>query len=120
MALTRKFLSALGIEAEKIDEIISSHTETVEGLKDEIKSTRMTPPDSQKLKRNSVKQRRSLKLLRLIQVVMTSRLSTLNLKRSTKSTRTRSKRKRLLKRKKSHSEKLLRMQASQKRDSMQL
>ena len=37
MALTRKFLSALGIEAEKIDEIISSHTETVEGLKDEIK-----------------------------------------------------------------------------------
>ena len=35
MALTRKFLSALGIEAEKIDEIISAHAETVEGLKEE-------------------------------------------------------------------------------------
>lgn len=37
MALTRKFLSALGIETEKIDEIIASHTETVDGLKEEIK-----------------------------------------------------------------------------------
>ena len=35
MALTRKFLSALGIEAEKIDEIISAHAETVDGLKEE-------------------------------------------------------------------------------------
>lgn len=35
MALTRKFLSALGIEAEKIDEIISAHTETVDALKAE-------------------------------------------------------------------------------------
>lgn len=36
MALTRKFLSALGIEAEKIDEIITAHTETVDGLKNEL------------------------------------------------------------------------------------
>lgn len=36
MALTRKYLSALGIEAEKIDEIINAHTETVDGLKDEL------------------------------------------------------------------------------------
>ena len=36
MALTRKFLSALGIEAEKIDEIIGAHTDTIEGLKDEL------------------------------------------------------------------------------------
>lgn len=36
MALTRKQLAAMGIEAEKIDEIISSHTETVNGLKDQI------------------------------------------------------------------------------------
>lgn len=36
MALTRKFLAALGIEAEKIDEIISAHTETVDGLKNEL------------------------------------------------------------------------------------
>lgn len=33
MALTRKFLSALGIEADKVDEIIAAHTETVEALK---------------------------------------------------------------------------------------
>lgn len=36
MALTRKFLTALGIEAEKIDEIINAHVETVNGLKDDI------------------------------------------------------------------------------------
>ena len=35
MALTRKFLRALGIEDEKIGEIIDAHTETVEALKDE-------------------------------------------------------------------------------------
>lgn len=37
MALTRKFLSALGIEADKIDEIIASHTETVDALKEQVK-----------------------------------------------------------------------------------
>lgn len=35
MALTRKFLSALGIEADKIDEIINAHSETVNGLKEQ-------------------------------------------------------------------------------------
>ena len=35
MALTRKFLKAMGIEEEKIEEIISAHSETVTGLKDE-------------------------------------------------------------------------------------
>lgn len=35
MAFTRKFLSALGIEADKIDEIINAHVEVVEGLKEE-------------------------------------------------------------------------------------
>ena len=35
MALTRKFLSALGIEADKVDEIIVAHTETVDALKAE-------------------------------------------------------------------------------------
>ena len=35
MSLTRKFLAALGIEAEKIDEIISAHTETVDALKEQ-------------------------------------------------------------------------------------
>lgn len=35
MALTRKFLTAMGIEAEKIEEIIEAHTETVDALKKE-------------------------------------------------------------------------------------
>lgn len=35
MALTRKFLAAMGIEADKIDEIITAHTETVDALKEE-------------------------------------------------------------------------------------
>ena len=35
MALTRKFLSALGIESDKIDEIISAHADTVDALKEE-------------------------------------------------------------------------------------
>ncbi len=35
MALTRKFLTALGIEAEKVDEIINAHAETVDALKAE-------------------------------------------------------------------------------------
>lgn len=36
MALTRKLLAALGIEDAKVDEIIQAHTDTVNGLKDEI------------------------------------------------------------------------------------
>ena len=35
MALTRKMLKAMGIEDDKIDEIIDAHTETVDGLKKE-------------------------------------------------------------------------------------
>lgn len=35
MALTRKFLQAMGIESDKIDEIIGAHRETVDALKDE-------------------------------------------------------------------------------------
>lgn len=36
MALTRKFLAALGIEADKVDEIITAHSETVNGLKEQM------------------------------------------------------------------------------------
>lgn len=36
MALTRKFLKAMGIDDEKIDQIIDAHTETVDGLKDSL------------------------------------------------------------------------------------
>ena len=35
MALTRKMLKAMGIEDEKIDQIIEAHTETVDALKEE-------------------------------------------------------------------------------------
>ena len=46
MALTRKFLSAMGIEEDKIEEIIGAHTDTVNGLKEEIDKYK---GDSQKL-----------------------------------------------------------------------
>ena len=36
MALTRKMLKAMGIEEEKIDQIIEAHSETVDGLKEDI------------------------------------------------------------------------------------
>lgn len=51
MALTRKFLSALGIEADKVDEIITAHTETVDALKeqrDTYKADAERLPDVQK------------------------------------------------------------------------
>ena len=35
MSLSRKFLSALGIEADKIDQIIEAHTDSLEGIKAE-------------------------------------------------------------------------------------
>ena len=35
MALSRKFLTALGIEADKIDQIIEAHTDSLEGIKAE-------------------------------------------------------------------------------------
>lgn len=35
MALTRRFLSAFGIEEDKVDEIIKAHTETVDALKEQ-------------------------------------------------------------------------------------
>ena len=36
MSLTRKFLASKGIDADVIDEIITAHTETISGLKDEL------------------------------------------------------------------------------------
>lgn len=42
MALTRAMLKAMGIEEEKIDQIIASHSETVEGLKKESAEYRET------------------------------------------------------------------------------
>ena len=36
MALRRRMLEALGLESDKVDEIINAHTETVNGIKDEL------------------------------------------------------------------------------------
>lgn len=36
MALTRKYLSAMGIEEDKVEQIIEAHSDTVNGLKEEI------------------------------------------------------------------------------------
>ncbi len=36
LALTRRALKAMGIEDEKIDEIITMHTDTVDGLKADV------------------------------------------------------------------------------------
>ena len=51
MALTRKLLTALGIDADKIEQIIEAHTETVDALKkqrDEYKAEAEKLPDIQK------------------------------------------------------------------------
>jgi hypothetical protein len=51
MAFTRKFLSAMGIEADKVDEIINVHIEVVDGLKEErdnFKKDAEKLPDIQK------------------------------------------------------------------------
>ena len=47
MALTRKLLKSMGIEEDKIDQIIDAHAETVDGLKDKLKTAEA---DSEKLK----------------------------------------------------------------------
>ena len=73
MALTRKMLKAMGIEEEKIDQIIEAHTETVDalksesdGLKDkaqqydnvkkELDELKKQPPEDWKEKHDKVKQ----------------------------------------------------------------
>lgn len=40
MSLTRKLLTAMGIDSEKIDEIINAHSETVTALKEECKAAK--------------------------------------------------------------------------------
>ena len=40
MALTRKMLKAMGIEEDKIEQIIEAHAETVDGLKEDVRKYR--------------------------------------------------------------------------------
>ena len=59
MALTRKFLKALGIEEDKIEEIITAHGETVAALKDEITKAQQGADDLAAVtkERDTLKQR---------------------------------------------------------------
>lgn len=59
MSLTRKFLKALGIEEDKIEEIITAHGETVAGLKDEITKAQQGADDLAAItkERDTLKQR---------------------------------------------------------------
>lgn len=50
MALTRKMLKAMGIEDEKIDQIIEAHTETVSGLKDSLETAKSKADGYDKMK----------------------------------------------------------------------
>ena len=49
MALTRKFLASKGIDADVIDEIITAHTETISGLKDELDKANAFKAKAEKL-----------------------------------------------------------------------
>ena len=51
MALTRKFLTALGIEEDKADEIIKAHTETVDALKEQAEASKTDAAEVEKLKK---------------------------------------------------------------------
>lgn len=59
MALSRKFLKALGIDEDKIDEIITAHGETVAALKDEIEQAKQGANDSAAIakERDTLRQR---------------------------------------------------------------
>jgi len=64
MALTRKFLQAMGIEADKVDEIINAHLDTVNALKaerDEFKATAEAEQDTQKKLDEALKEIETLK-----------------------------------------------------------
>ena len=51
MALTRRMLKALGIEDEKVDEIIAAHAETVDALKGERDEAKARAAESDDLRR---------------------------------------------------------------------
>lgn len=63
MALTRKLLKAMGIEEEQIEQIITAHSETVEGLKEEIEKSKQ---DSERIKELEGKLEKANKELELI------------------------------------------------------
>lgn len=64
MRLTRKYLTALGIESEKIDEIIEAHMETVNALKGELDEVKSTKDDLDKVKAEKDKLAEEIKTLK--------------------------------------------------------
>ena len=50
MALTRKFLTALGVDEDKADEIIKAHTETVDALKEQAEVNKADAAEAEKLR----------------------------------------------------------------------
>lgn len=60
MALTRKFLSALGIEADKIDEIIEEHAETVNALKSERDDYKESATKAEELEKELAKAKETI------------------------------------------------------------
>lgn len=65
MSLTRKQLSSMGLEADKIEEIITAHTETVSALKDKITEIES---ERDKLKEDAGKYQDTLKELNELKV----------------------------------------------------
>lgn len=51
MSLTRKMLKAMGIEDDKIEQIIDAHTETVDGLKADLETAKAGAKDLTKLQK---------------------------------------------------------------------
>lgn len=50
MALTRSMLKAMGIEPEKVDEIIGAHVESIDALKDQISELKESAKETEKLR----------------------------------------------------------------------
>jgi hypothetical protein len=50
MAFTRKFLSAMGVDADKIEEIITAHTEVVDHFRNQIDDAKTLKDEIEKLK----------------------------------------------------------------------
>lgn len=60
MALTRKLLESMGIEADKVTSIIEAHVETVDGLKDKIKRFEEEAGKNEETKTELVKAKKDL------------------------------------------------------------
>ena len=64
MALTRKMLKAMGIEDEKIDQIIEAHTETVSGLKESLEEAKEKADSYDKMQKDLEKAQADLEAVK--------------------------------------------------------